>query len=78
MRFCLPSRLKSAMAEILVSDLRDCRPPLLTAGFFVAARERGLWLHAALFRWLCALLFPLIPIVPAPAAFLSRAQGLAL
>src|SRR5215813_1435554 len=30
----LPLRAKSAMAEILVSDLCDCRPPLLIGGLF--------------------------------------------
>jgi hypothetical protein len=32
--FRLHSRAKSAMAEILVSDLCDCRPPLLVGGLF--------------------------------------------
>jgi hypothetical protein len=31
-----------------------------------------------LFRLFCALFFPLFAIVPAPAAFLSPSQGLAL
>src|SRR5262249_48046793 len=34
-------RAKSAMAEILVSDLCECRPPLLIGGLFVAARGAG-------------------------------------
>jgi hypothetical protein len=36
-------RAKSAMAEILVSDLCECRPPLLIGGFFVAARSAVPW-----------------------------------
>src|SRR5262249_41637599 len=33
--FRLPLRAKSAMAEILVSDFCECRPPLLVGGLFV-------------------------------------------
>ena len=32
--FCLHRPAKSAMAEILVSDLYECRPPQLIGGFF--------------------------------------------
>ena len=39
----LPLRAKSAMAKILVSDLCECRPPLLIGGFFVAARSAVPW-----------------------------------
>ena len=31
------------MAEILVSDLRECRPPLLIGGLFHAARSAVPW-----------------------------------
>jgi hypothetical protein len=43
-----------------------------------AAPESALARIFRLFRLLCALLFPLLAIVPAPAAFPSPAQGLAL
>ena len=36
--FRLPSRGKPAMEEILVSDHRECRPPLLTGGRFRFSR----------------------------------------
>src|SRR5690242_10676082 len=36
--FRLHPRAKSAMAEILVSDLYDCRPPTLMGGIFVSWR----------------------------------------
>jgi hypothetical protein len=37
----LPLRAKSAMAEILVSDQCERRPPLLIGGFFCCREERG-------------------------------------
>jgi hypothetical protein len=57
------------MAEILVSDFCECRPPLIVGGHFHVFR---------LFRLFCALFFSLFPIVSAPAVFLKLAQGLAL
>jgi len=59
--FRLPSRAKSAMAEILVSDLCECRPPLLIGGLF---RDVPPWTtrdhvsgYFRLFRLFCALFF---------------------
>jgi hypothetical protein len=48
--FCrLRFRTKSAMAEILVSNLCDRRPPLLIGGFFRCREERGPLLFFSLF-----------------------------
>jgi hypothetical protein len=67
------------MAETLVSDPCERRPPL-NGGRFYSGQCNGnrIPAPAGLFRLLCALLFPLLAIVPALAAFLSPAQGLAL
>jgi hypothetical protein len=91
--FRLRQRAKSAMVEILVSDLCDLSPALL-GGHFSLGRHRQ---HATpsedlnrsqpdvstradfrLFRLFCALFFPLFFIVSVPAAFLSPSQALAL
>ena len=91
--FRLPLRAKSAMAEILVSDLCELSPALVGGRFSLATMDQ----HATtseevnrpqpdvstrrdfrLFLLFCALFFPLLAIVPAPAAFLSPSQGLVL
>jgi hypothetical protein len=66
------------MAEILVLDLCDCRPPLFIGGFLL---PRGNTISGGVshcFDGSSALFFPLLAIVFAAAAFLSPAQGLAL
>jgi hypothetical protein len=91
--FCLHPPGKSAMAEILVSDLCALSPALL-GGLCSLGRHRP---HTTtsedlnrsqpdvstrpdfrLFRLLCALFFPLFAIVLAPANFLKPAQSLVL
>ena len=70
------------MAEILVLDL--CARCLSAAGdcflWGVDMTRRCVSTRPdfRLFPLLCALFFPLLAIVPAPAAFLSPSQGLAL
>src|SRR5215470_9705735 len=65
--FRLPSRAKSAMAEILVSDLCECRPPLLIGGLIVAAG--GPTCVRFLFPLFFALFFRSVSIVLASAVF---------
>ena len=71
-----------AMAVILVSDV--CARRLSAAGdcFLWGAnltrRCVGTRPDVRLFPLFCALFFPLLSIVPAPATFLSLSQGLAL
>jgi hypothetical protein len=75
---CLPLRAKSAIVVILVSNLCDCRPPRFTAGFLLPRGALPGLRVFIVFRWLCALFFALLAIVPAAAAFLPPAQCLAL
>ena len=59
-----------AMAEILVSNSCDCRPPLLIGGFFIACGASRLGRSAGaqpdpgarLFSLLCALFFIVFPL----------------
>ena len=91
--FRLLSRAKSAMAEILVSDLCDCRPPLLIGGLFHCHPTRVQHRRPVLRRPTehqrspgfsdcsdCSAhcFFALFVIVLAPAHFLKSSQSLAL
>ena len=64
------------MAETLVWDLCEHRPPLRFGGLFIGTRLEPL--ISDCFRLFCELFFPLLAIVLAPAAFLKLAQSLAL
>jgi hypothetical protein len=81
------------MAEILVSDLCELSPALVGGRFSLGRHgphattseevdrsqpDVSTRPDFRLFPLLCALFFPLLAIVPAPAAFLSPSQGLAL
>jgi hypothetical protein len=78
----LAFRRKIGEAEILVSDLCECRPPLLIGGCFHVCRHGP---HATISAVIsdcsdCSVhcFLHCFPIVVAPPAFLSSAQGLAL
>src|SRR5215467_4264899 len=77
------------MAEILVSHLCACRPPLLIGGFFVAAREAGslaAWLARGVHFGQLPLLpslhlhcsFHCFPVVPEVFEFRERVQWVLL
>ena len=81
--FCLPSRAKSAMAEILVSDLCKCRPPLLIGGRFHCGRDerarRALEAGSDCtprVRSFCGLFFHCLPLFPRRRLFPCLCKGL--